>query len=235
MGPRRIAFRRRRRFSTAKSRALQPAGSRRRQSDDLRPQRKGTQRRRTPPSRAALCPHRRQIAHSHRCQKDLAHSRHHCLCAPGTLCAGSEDPRQISPGRCGYSTNWRYSTPECGGVGPRARNTSEKEIQIVMAQNKPRIIIVGGGFGGVKCAETLPKKLSPDEAEIVLFNEQNHLVFSPLLAEAVGSSISPLDVVVPLRQLLPNVLCRTEAILNIDLARNEVERQSDDGHLSRMQ
>jgi NADH dehydrogenase len=99
---------------------------------------------------------------------------------------------------------------------------------------KSRIIIVGGGFGGVKCAETLRKKLSLDEAEIVLFNEENHLVFSPLLAEAVGSSLSPLDVVVPLRQLLPRVHCRTEAVLNIDLAKNEVEHQSDEGHPCRM-
>src|SRR5947208_13459570 len=100
--------------------------------------------------------------------------------------------------------------------------------------SKRRIIIVGGGFGGVKCAQVLSKKLSAAEAEIVLFNEENHLVFSPLLAEAVGSSLSPLDVVVPLRQLLPGVLCRTEAVLNIDLAKKEVEHQSDDGHASRM-
>jgi len=102
-----------------------------------------------------------------------------------------------------------------------------------MAKVKSRIIIVGGGFAGVKCAETLRCKLSPDEAEIILFNEENHLVFSPLLAEAVGSSLSPLDVVVPLRQLLPGVLCRTEAVLNIDLAKKEVEHKSDDGHASR--
>src|SRR5438046_5862132 len=97
-----------------------------------------------------------------------------------------------------------------------------------------RIIIVGGGFGGVKCAQALCKRLRPDDAEVVLFNEENHLVFSPLLAEAVGSSLSPLDVVVPLRQLLPRVHCRTEAILNFDLAKNEVEHQSDDGRVSRM-
>jgi|ERR1051326_1937141 NADH dehydrogenase len=103
-----------------------------------------------------------------------------------------------------------------------------------MAEGKSRIIIVGGGFGGVKCAETLRRKLSSGEAEIILFNEENHLVFSPLLAEAVGSSLSPLDVVVPLRQLLPGVLCRTEAVLNIDLAKKEVEHQSDDGPPSRM-
>src|ERR1041385_1766989 len=85
-----------------------------------------------------------------------------------------------------------------------------------------KIIILGGGFSGVKCAQVLGKHLAKDPAEIILFNEENHLVFSPLLAEVVGSSISPLDVVVPLRQLLPRVLCRTESVESIDLAANEI-------------
>jgi NADH dehydrogenase len=99
---------------------------------------------------------------------------------------------------------------------------------------KPRIIIVGGGFGGVKCAETLSKGLTPEDAEIVLFNDENHLVFSPLLAEVVGSSINPLDIVVPLRQLLPRVFCRTESIQTMDLENKEVECLSADGKPSRM-
>jgi NADH dehydrogenase len=100
--------------------------------------------------------------------------------------------------------------------------------------DKKRIIIVGGGFGGVKCAETLSRELSEGHAELVLFDRQNHLVFSPLLAEVVGSSISPLDVVVPLRQLLPRVCCRTEEVRAIDTARNEVEYECEDGQKGRM-
>src|SRR5436305_8383706 len=100
--------------------------------------------------------------------------------------------------------------------------------------NKRRIVIVGGGFGGVKCAEVLSKALKPEETEIVLFNEENHLVFSPLLAEVVGSSISPLDVVVPLRQLLPRVLCRTESVESIDLGANEIVYETEAGGTARM-
>jgi len=100
--------------------------------------------------------------------------------------------------------------------------------------DKKRIIIIGGGFGGVKCAATLSKELRRDNAEIVLFDRQNHLVFSPLLAEVVGSSINPLDVVVPLRQLLPRVFCRTEEIQTVDFDKNEVEYHGEDEQAARM-
>src|SRR6266850_216866 len=97
----------------------------------------------------------------------------------------------------------------------------------------PRIIIVGGGFGGVSCAKTLSRQLA-GQAEIVLFNRENHLVFSPLLAEAVGSSVNPLDIVVPLRQMLPGVFCRTEEVKNVDLEAGAVEYETEECHLCRM-
>src|SRR5437867_8418917 len=40
-----------------------------------------------------------------------------------------------------------------------------------------RIILIGGGFAGVKCARTLRARLRPDQAEILLFNQENHMVF----------------------------------------------------------
>ncbi|MBI2514053.1 MAG: FAD-dependent oxidoreductase [Opitutae bacterium] len=98
---------------------------------------------------------------------------------------------------------------------------------------RTRIVIIGGGFGGVKCAQTLRKHLRDADAEIVLFNRENHLVFSPLLADAVGSSLNLQDVIVPLRQLLPRVICRTEEVLHVDLAANEVEFVAHDGSPAR--
>ncbi|HEV2394987.1 MAG TPA: FAD-dependent oxidoreductase [Verrucomicrobiae bacterium] len=100
--------------------------------------------------------------------------------------------------------------------------------------DKKRIVIIGGGFGGVKCAGSLCRELPPGAADVVLFDRQNHLVFSPLLAEVVGSSIEPLDVIVPLRQLLPRVFCRTEEARSISLATSEVEYLGEDGQLTRM-
>ncbi len=92
-----------------------------------------------------------------------------------------------------------------------------------------RIVIIGGGFAGVKCARTLRSQLRKGDANIILFNEENHLVFSPLLADAVGSSLNLQDVIVPLRQLLPDVMCRMERVNSIDLASDCLEYRGHDG------
>jgi NADH dehydrogenase len=100
--------------------------------------------------------------------------------------------------------------------------------------DKKRILIIGGGFGGVKCAKALLRDLPPGKCEIVLFNRENHLVFSPLLADAVGSSVNPLDVIVPLRQLLPDAYCRTQDVRNIFPDKNEIEYEGAEGGVCRM-
>lgn len=99
---------------------------------------------------------------------------------------------------------------------------------------RKRIVIIGGGFAGVKCAQTLRRRLGSHDAEIVLFNQENHLVFSPLLADAVGSSLNLQDVIVPLRQMLPGVICRTEVVHHVDLDGNEVEYEAHDGKNARL-
>jgi NADH:ubiquinone reductase (H+-translocating) len=50
-----------------------------------------------------------------------------------------------------------------------------------------------------------------------------------MLADAVGSSLNPLDVVVPLRGMLPGVSCRTEEVLGIDRAASEIVYEAENG------
>jgi NADH dehydrogenase len=97
-----------------------------------------------------------------------------------------------------------------------------------------RIIIVGGGFAGVKCARALRKTLPANTCEIVLFSRENNMVFYPLLAEVAGAAINPGAVTVPLRQMLPGVRCRTEEVRHIDLAASEVEYERYDGRPGRV-
>src|ERR1700733_11070592 len=101
------------------------------------------------------------------------------------------------------------------------------------ARHMPKtIVIVGGGFGGVECARRLQGKLPPDW-QVVLFSDRNHTTFTPLLAEVVGSSISPLHVVWTIRQMLRKTVCRTAEISKIDFAANEGEYRLGDGRQHR--
>src|SRR5215471_10636045 len=87
--------------------------------------------------------------------------------------------------------------------------------------SKRRVIIIGGGFGGVTAAQRLERLLS-SEIEIVLISSENHFVFTPMLAEAVGRAISPLHVVVVGRQMVRRTTWLTAEVTNIDLKRNVV-------------
>src|SRR5262245_53614568 len=90
-----------------------------------------------------------------------------------------------------------------------------------MPVNSDPIVILGGGFAGVNAARHLERRL-PRGQEIVLFSQENHLVFTPLLGNVVGSSINPMHVVWPVRQMVRHTKCRTAAVTDIDFDRREV-------------
>ena len=94
------------------------------------------------------------------------------------------------------------------------------------------VVIVGGGFAGVECAQRLERQL-PIDWQIVLFSDQNYTTFTPLLAEVVSASISPLHVVWTIRQTLRRTLCHTAAISKFDFATQEVEFQLIGGRVGR--
>src|SRR5262249_2086616 len=87
--------------------------------------------------------------------------------------------------------------------------------------SQQRVIIIGGGFGGVTTAQHLERHLSHD-IEIVLISSENHFVFTPMLAEAVGRAISPLHVVVVGRQMVRRTTWLTAQVTDIDLQKNQV-------------
>jgi NADH:quinone reductase (non-electrogenic) len=50
-------------------------------------------------------------------------------------------------------------------------------------QQRKRILVLGGGFGGIYTAMALEKSLGRNEGvEIVLINRENYMVFQPMLA-----------------------------------------------------
>jgi NADH:ubiquinone reductase (H+-translocating) len=65
---------------------------------------------------------------------------------------------------------------------------------------KPRVIIVGGGFGGLEVA----KALSDGKTQTVLFDKYNHHTFQPLLYQVATSGIETSSIVFPFRRRFAN-------------------------------
>ena len=93
-----------------------------------------------------------------------------------------------------------------------------------MAKDRPaRIVIVGGGFGGVYTAIALEKLLGHGpEAEIALVSKENYLTFQPMLPEVISGSIGLVDTITPIRRLCPTTHLYTRTVERIDLERRRV-------------
>jgi NADH dehydrogenase len=83
---------------------------------------------------------------------------------------------------------------------------------------RKRIVILGGGFGGIYTAKYLEKELGRrDDFEITLINRENYFVFQPMLPEVISGSIGILDTVSPIRRLLPKTNLNVRDVESIDL------------------
>ena len=86
-----------------------------------------------------------------------------------------------------------------------------------------RIVIVGGGFGGVYTAIALEKLLGHGpEAEIALISKENYLTFQPMLPEVISGSIGLVDTITPIRRLCRSTHLYTRTVERIDLERRRV-------------
>src|ERR671939_974739 len=65
-----------------------------------------------------------------------------------------------------------------------------------------RVVILGGGFGGLTAARPLERLLPSHSAKVTLVNDVNFMLYTPLLPGAAGGTLEPRHVVVPLREEL---------------------------------
>jgi NADH:ubiquinone reductase (H+-translocating) len=86
------------------------------------------------------------------------------------------------------------------------------------------IVILGGGFAGAYCARALAARYQSDNIRIAaLVSDQNTMLFHPMLAEVGGASISPLDVVNPLRVFCHQTSFYLGKVQEIDLEHRTLE------------
>jgi NADH:ubiquinone reductase (H+-translocating) len=77
---------------------------------------------------------------------------------------------------------------------------------------KPRVVIVGAGFGGLEAA----KKLACKEVSLTVIDRTNHHLFQPLLYQVATAALSPANIAAPVRSILSN--CK-----NVEVILAEVE------------
>ncbi len=87
--------------------------------------------------------------------------------------------------------------------------------------NLPRIIIIGGGFGGI----ALAKKLSKKDVQVVLLDKHNYHNFQPLLYQVSTGGLEPDSIAYPIRKVLqgyPNFYFRLAEVVQIDIKNRRV-------------
>ena len=90
-----------------------------------------------------------------------------------------------------------------------------------------RILILGGGFAGMKTAECLEQELQRDRSvSITLVSETNALLFTPMLAEVAGSSLEPSHISTPLRTTLHRTEFVRGRVIHVDLENQRVSLEA---------
>ena len=90
-----------------------------------------------------------------------------------------------------------------------------------MSDPRPKVVIVGAGFGGIEAARQLAKS----RADVTIIDKQNHHCFQPLLYQVATAALSPAEVAWPIRHIFrrqANATVLMAEVLGVDTARRVV-------------
>jgi len=96
------------------------------------------------------------------------------------------------------------------------------DVMAMSGKSRPRVVIVGGGFGGLKAAESLARL----PVQITLVDRKNHHTFQPLLYQVATAGISPAEIAAPIRDVLhkhENIEVLLGEVQGFDLQRRIVQ------------
>ena len=92
------------------------------------------------------------------------------------------------------------------------------------SSDKPRVVIIGGGFGGLQAAKALGNR----PVEVLLIDRKNHHTFQPLLYQVATAVLSPGEIASPIRRILHNAK-------NIEVILGEVAGFDNDAKLVKLE
>ena len=89
------------------------------------------------------------------------------------------------------------------------------------ASRRPRVVIVGAGFGGLSAAKALGRA----PVEVTVIDRHNYHLFQPLLYQVATAALSPADIAAPIRSVLrhqKNTSVMLAKVTGVDIVRQEV-------------
>ena len=90
-----------------------------------------------------------------------------------------------------------------------------------------RVVILGGGFGGMSTAQRLERIIARDPGlEITLVSQSNYLLFTPMLAEVASSGLEPQHISAPVRASCPHTRFHRGQVADINTEAQRVRVRS---------
>lgn len=93
--------------------------------------------------------------------------------------------------------------------------------------SEQKVVIVGGGFGGLSCA----RALDGSDVNVTLVDQHNYHLFTPLLYQVATALLNPSDIAYPLRRVFRksrNVRFRQAAVIGVDLEKRAITTRAGD-------
>lgn len=93
------------------------------------------------------------------------------------------------------------------------------EANMIPIVDRPRVVIVGAGFGGLAAA----KRLAGQPVDVTVIDRRNHHLFQPLLYQVATAALSPADIAAPIRSILSrarNIRVLLDEVTGVNSARN---------------
>ncbi|PYJ42666.1 MAG: hypothetical protein DME86_04900, partial [Verrucomicrobia bacterium] len=86
-------------------------------------------------------------------------------------------------------------------------------------QQRPRVVIVGAGFGGLEAA----KKLACKDLKLTILDRTNYHLFQPLLYQVATAALSPADIAAPVRAILHD--CKNVEVILAEVQSVDVNKR----------
>ncbi len=96
-----------------------------------------------------------------------------------------------------------------------------------MASDRPQVVIIGAGFGGIEAAKALRRA----PVDVTLIDRVNHHCFQPLLYQVATAALSPAEIAWPIRHILrgqENATVLMAEVIGIDTAAKRVRLKAAD-------